>query len=135
MQTGSEGELLALRFEKSRLKKIGIPNPENHIEHSSKEIGDGLGYDITSVDESLTKIYIEVKTTTVSNSTDILLTRNEYLILHQLKEKYFIYHIDCSNTKKAIIKRLDFKQITENFQSIPESFRLVENENPMHNIS
>lgn len=94
---GLEGEKWAIQYEKERLAKHGITF---EVKHSSIEEGDGLGYDILSVEEDgITPRYIEVKTTEGSVMQPFIFSRNE---LHRSiieKEHYYIYRI--YNFKKA----------------------------------
>ena len=124
IRIGEVGELLAIKFETQRLIDIGIQNPKDHIVHASKLLGDGLGYDIISINESKSKIYIEVKTSSVSKSSDMILTQNEYSVLKELKDNYFIYLVNYSTIKSASITRLSYEMITNQYKAYPDSYRL-----------
>lgn len=88
---GVEGELWALDYEKNRLKKLGI---DYEVEHSSITKGDGLGYDILSVeDDGVTKRYIEVKTTTGGETQPFFFSDNELRVSKQYKDHYYLYRV------------------------------------------
>jgi len=123
---GEIGELIAIKFERQRLSNLGILNPGKYITHTSKEIGDGLGYDITSIDQNKSKTFIEVKTTSSANLFEILITKNELETMNELKDNYFIYIVNCSSPESAIVKRLSYDLIKRNFNLIPDRFKLKE---------
>jgi len=126
IEIGEIGELIVIKFERQRLSNLGILNPEKYIIHASKEVGDGLGYDITSIDQDKSKIFIEVKTTSSSNSFEIIITKNELETMNELKDNYFIYIVNCSSSESAIVKRLSYDLIKRNFNLIPDRFKLKE---------
>ena len=84
---GKEGELWALNYEKERTKG-------KDVVHISEEQGDGVGYDILSVEEDgVTPRYIEVKTTTGGIDTPFFFSDNELQFSKEHKENYYIYRI------------------------------------------
>lgn len=88
---GLEGELWVLNHEKERLKQLGI---NYNVEHSSIVRGDGLGYDILSVeDDGVTKRYIEVKSTTGSANRPFFFSDNELRVSQQNREHYYLYRV------------------------------------------
>ena len=92
-QLGLLGELFIIEQEKQFLIKNGKENLSKLIEHSSKEIGDGLGYDIISYDLDGNKKYIEVKTTRSEINRPFYLTKNEIEFSKDNKEFYYLYRI------------------------------------------
>lgn len=109
---GVIGEYTILKNEKERLKNSGhaeLVEKVNDIEWSSKDIGDGLGYDIKSFDIKDGKLinkYLEVKTT-VGQDKDFEITSAEVEKSHELN-KNGIYAI-------ARVYNLDIKSKTANF--------------------
>lgn len=88
---GLNGECWAMIYEKDRLQKLGI---QFEVQHSSIEKGDGLGYDILSVEEDgVTPRYIEVKTTTGSLSQAFYYSDNELSFSKMNDKNYYIYRI------------------------------------------
>ncbi|HQU83486.1 MAG TPA: DUF3883 domain-containing protein [Pyrinomonadaceae bacterium] len=90
IEIGEKGELLAMDFERQRLIQEG--NLNNAPIHAAKEIGDGLGYDIISF-EGDKKIYIEVKSTTGSFWSNLFFTENEFKVMEEFDEEYYLYRI------------------------------------------
>lgn len=86
---GDLGELLVIKYEEEKLKKLGINKP---VVHTASIEGDGIGYDILSYDQN-GPIYIEVKTTTQNYNNAYYITRNELeaSVIH--KDKYYIYRL------------------------------------------
>ena len=91
IELGRAGELLILNYENERLLSKGL-NPAEYLEHSSIEIGDGLGYDICSF-ENGKEMYIEVKTTKGSFWTTLLFTQTEYDVMKEYQEQYYLYRL------------------------------------------
>lgn len=86
---GNLGELLVLHYEKehtpAKLKKF--------VTHDSKMRGDGLGYDIKSVDSDGKEKFIEVKTTKGSFNTPFFITAHELERSRKEDNKYYLYRI------------------------------------------
>ncbi len=74
---GEDGEQFVLELERSRLEAAGQPELAEKVAWVSKEVGDGLGYDIESFEEDGHQIFIEVKTTKGPIDTPFYLTENE----------------------------------------------------------
>ena len=60
---GDLGELWVMKYEIEKLKTVNKHNLIDQIKHTSKDEGDGTGFDIQSFDKQGNKIFIEVKTT------------------------------------------------------------------------
>ena len=90
-EIGYAGELFVLKYERELLLAIGKAKLAEEIKHASKEIGDGLGYDIISYDENGNPKYIEVKTTTQDYISDFFLSLE--LNKMRLTDNYFIYRV------------------------------------------
>lgn len=88
-RVGDLGELLVLELEK---KSIPI-NKRHLIQHHSKTIGDGLGYDIQSIDADGDTKFIEVKTTKGPLVTPFFISEHELLRSINEGEKYFLYRV------------------------------------------
>ena len=88
---GLLGEEWAITYEQERLKKLGIDYP---VRHASVLDGDGIGYDIKSVeDDGITPRYIEVKTTTGSISQPFYYSDNELAFSELNSANYYVYRI------------------------------------------
>lgn len=89
---GLMGEMWAINYEKERLKQMNIDTSQ--VKHASKVMGDGIGYDIQSVeDDGITPRYIEVKTTTGSLSQPFYFSYNELLFSAANKLHYYTYRV------------------------------------------
>jgi Domain of unknown function (DUF3883) len=90
---GRAGELLALRFERERLLRVGAPKLASNIRHVSEIEGDHLGYDILSFEVDGRKRLIEVKTTRFGAFTPFFASRNEVDVSQRRHEDYQLYRI------------------------------------------
>lgn len=93
---GDLGELLVLEIEKENVANEFYSN----VLHQSRIEGDGLGYDIISVDEKGIDKFIEVKTTTGPYNTPFFITKNELEKSIIEKDKYFLYRLYNFDIKK-----------------------------------
>lgn len=87
---GYLGELLVLKYEQEKLKKMGSRKEPVHIAVTE---GDGEGYDILSYDESDEEIFIEVKTTAGSYNSSFFITENELVKSINEKERFYLYRL------------------------------------------
>jgi hypothetical protein len=90
---GEAGETWVINFEKKKLVEAGLAQLSNKIVWASKEIGDGLGYDIISYDTDGSKIYIEVKTTSLGKYSAFYLSQKEIEASSALGTRFVIYRI------------------------------------------
>jgi len=90
---GDLGEIWVLKYEKDFLEKNGKSILAEKVIHSSKNNGDGLGYDILSYDLNGEKKYIEVKTTKGKKNTAFYVSRNELERSKIEKDNYFLYRV------------------------------------------
>lgn len=96
---GDLGEDLVYLFEKQRLIESGFPELAQKVEHSSRVIGDGLGYDIKSFNVDGTDLYIEVKATTQSNASSFYMSLNELEFAKLKSDAYVIYRVYALDEK------------------------------------
>ena len=90
---GDLGEIWILKHEKEFLEKHGKTKLAEKVDHSAKNKGDGLGYDILSYDLNGEKKYIEVKTTKGRKNTTFYISRNELERSKIEKGNYFLYRV------------------------------------------
>lgn len=121
---GDFGEEWVMNYERERLKKLGI----NHsVEHSSKLRGDGLGFDILSVeDDGITERYIEVKATDNGWLQPFYFSDNEMDFSDLHSDHYYVYRVFNLKGKHADLVILkgslkDLKSVPKVFQVTPES--------------
>jgi hypothetical protein len=98
-QIGDEGELYVLNAEKQILTESGKPALAAMVQHASKEIGDGLGYDIRSFLPTGQVKYIEVKTTTDKKNAQFFITENELDFSSKNPDTYYLYRLYTFNKK------------------------------------
>lgn len=95
---GENGEAFVIEFEKSRLRELGREDLANEVKWSSKEEGDGLGYDVRSfaIEDGVVKdkeLFIEVKTTNSGKYQPFLITDNELAFSRDFAESYSLYRV------------------------------------------
>ena len=88
---GQAGELLALRFEKWRLQRLGAEQLSKKVEHVSSTRGDGLGFDILSFEPDGRERYVEVKTTAFGQRTPFFVTANEVRFAQEKAQQFKLY--------------------------------------------
>ena len=92
---GKNGEAFALRYEVERVRSFA-PQLAEYVCHVSEREGDGLGYDIRSVNcrgETIYTIYIEVKTTQGGADTPFYMSINELNFFSANPNNAFIYRV------------------------------------------
>ena len=95
-QLGERGEEFALEYEKFRLKCLGRDDLLSDVEWTSKEHGDGAGYDIRSFDgQTDNELFIEVKTTNSGIYQPFLITQNEVAFSEKRDSQYALYRLFC----------------------------------------
>jgi hypothetical protein len=94
--TGTEGEKLALEYERDRLIAIGLQDYITEIKYVANH-DDSAGYDILSYDKNnknkIIHRYIEVKTSISKADSSIFVSKNEVNKSIELNDRYFIYRI------------------------------------------
>ncbi len=122
--TGSQGEEIAMVLEREYLIQIGSPDLAERIRHVSKEMGDGLGYDILSFFPDGKEKYIEVKSTAKDTGSSFYVSKNELEFLQQNTKDSFVYRIfsvnnDDSNPSLEVVPA---EEIISNGQIIPTQY-------------
>ena len=91
---GESGEKFALEFERYRLAQSGRPDLAEEVKWSSREEGDGIGYDIRSFDPDYEKeLFVEVKTTKSGKYQPFLISENERAFSNEQSSSYRLYRI------------------------------------------
>lgn len=119
---GQFGEQIVLHEEAVRLNQMGFKNLKPF--HASKEIGDGLGYDIISYNTNKEEIYLEVKSSTKNNHGSIGFTANEIKMMKQLQNKYYIklvFNIDM-NSNSYSIDTISAQDLLKLYTFVPTAF-------------
>jgi len=120
-QLGEQGEEFVIEYEKWRLIEAGKESLADKIEWVSRDLGDGLGYDILSRNNNGTDRFIEVKTTKLSKETPIYLSKTEISFASQKIKDFFLYRVfNFDTSPKIFIKNGEY----ENFcKLIPQMFK------------
>lgn len=91
---GEKGESFVLAFERQRLETLGRKDLVGDIEWTSKEKGDGTGYDIRSFqDDTDEPLYIEVKTTNSGKYQPFIISRNELAFSSEFADQFALYRL------------------------------------------
>ena len=111
-------------FENELEKMSSRIKPGFSVIHSSKEVGDGLGYDIESFDDNYIKKYIEVKTTVATERDAFFLSKNE-MNKFQSASNLHIYRVINFNLSEGngdIIKIISKKQLEDEYNIVPSNY-------------
>jgi len=113
---GDKGEQIVFDLENKKLEKLG--QDLSQVKWLARE-GKTPGWDISSIDEDGTALYIEVKASVSSSVSNLILTRTEYQAAQTHKEKYCVYLVtDVMKEKPKIeiirdpIKRINAGELT-----------------------
>ncbi len=90
---GRLGEAWALSYEKWQLTVADKANYADKVEWVSDTQGDGLGYDIKSVQANGKDKYIEVKTTKLAGTVPFYFTDNELKFSQRHSHSYYLYRV------------------------------------------
>ncbi len=93
-QLGKLGEQFVLELEKHRLKAAGRDDLAQKMVWASRDIGDGLGFDILSFDESDdSERMLEVKTTGLGKFFPFYVTGNEVRCSEDIPQQYQLVRV------------------------------------------
>lgn len=114
---GRLGEDFAVNFEISRLSALLKKNAARYVQHLSQLQGDGLGYDILSVNGDGTPRFIEVKTTSGSLGTPFYMSENERHFFEEYGDSAFLYCVYEFDTltRNAKVEIISKKALFSNF--------------------
>lgn len=96
---GLAGELLVIEYEQRRLHEAGAKRLVEKIEHTSRDKGDGAGYDVLSFDSDGRERFIEVKTTAYAAETPFYITPNEVAFSDEQPAQFHLYRLFCFRKK------------------------------------
>ncbi len=80
-----------MEYEIERLRNNGLDSSQ--VQHLSRLQGDGLGYDIFSINDDGSPRYIEVKTTSGDIRQPFYMSKNEKYFFEEYAEGSFIYRV------------------------------------------
>jgi hypothetical protein len=99
---GEAGERLVLENEKFNLTMSGRPELAARVRWTSREIGDGTGFDIESFDLNGETKLIEVKTTNGWERTPFHISKNELAVADENRDCWHLYRVwDMARQPKA----------------------------------
>lgn len=90
---GDAGEEFVVHYEKAKLIKLDRPDLAERVVWASEEIGDGLGYDISSFDSEGEPIQIEVKTTRSGLKSPFYISPTELEASEDFAKGYRLYRV------------------------------------------
>jgi hypothetical protein len=119
-EIGDQGEEFILEFEIDRLvetlsieRTLAIQN----VQHLSRLQGDGLGYDIYSINDDGSPRYIEVKTTSGDFNQPFFMSENERRFFEEYGDSAFIYRVYNFNkeTRHGNVRIISASELFSNF--------------------
>lgn len=119
-EIGDQGEEFAMEFEIDRLiETLSIERVKamQNVQHLSRLQGDGLGYDISSINNDGSPRYIEVKTTSGDFNQPFYMSRNEKHFFEEYGSSAFIYRIYNFNreTRRGDVKIISQSELFADF--------------------
>lgn len=121
---GDLGENFVYEFERNKVANFS-KNDVDRVMHLSKIQGDGLGYDISSIDEDGNILKIEVKTTIGAEDSDFYISNNELEFLKMYMNDgaciYRVFNFN-PNTKTGDIKVITFHDLMKTYNLDPINF-------------
>lgn len=125
LDNGYVGEALVYEYEKNKLIDLGRSDLAEKIKWISRDDGDGFGYDIQSfdiVDDKEKEIFIEVKSTSSSLTSDFEMSSNELEFAKNHQDNYKLYRIykNGKKTKGYIVEA----SLYDNFDFTPVSYKV-----------
>jgi hypothetical protein len=128
-ELGNQGEEFVLEYEKDRLiENLSIDRltANQNVQHLSRLQGDGLGYDICSINEDGSPRYIEVKTTNGDLNQPFFLSKNEKLFFEEYGDSAFIYRVYNfnMNTRRGDVKIISKNDLFTDFNFDPTTWKI-----------
>lgn len=121
---GDLGELWVMKYEFDKLVKANKLNLLDKIKHTSKDEGDGTGFDIQSFDKNGVKIFIEVKTTKGSKNSTFFVSRHELERSKIEKGNYYVYRLYNYNEETETADLLIIRGELTNLCEFPTMYKI-----------
>lgn len=120
---GKKGEMWVVNYEKERLGKLGI---KYNVRHASYLDGDGLGYDVLSVeDDGITPRLIEVKTTTGGVDRPLFFSKKELERSLNDAEHFYLYRVYNFKDVKQPADVIIIEGSLEKLNATPISYEVI----------
>ncbi len=117
---GERGERFVLEIERERLRRADRADLARMVEWTSKEIGDGAGYDITSYNVEGEPRLLEVKTTNHHRRFPFVVTRNEVAVSEERHRSYELVRVfDFSHDPRFFVMP---GALSRSFELEPKTF-------------
>lgn len=124
---GNMGEEFVYEYEQERVNKFD-PSSVSRVLHLSILQGDGLGYDISSVNDDGSTRRIEVKTTSGGVDIPFYMSKNEKLFFETYKDDgafiYRVYDFD-RNTRRGKIEIITANALLNDYNFDPVTFAVT----------
>ncbi len=124
---GNMGEEFVYEYERERVAKID-PGLVSQVLHLSRHQGDGLGYDIASVNDDGSIRRIEVKTTTAGEDKEFFMSRNEKRFFEEYENDgayiYRVYEFD-TRTRRGKLAIIPAGVLLKDYSFDPVTFAVT----------
>lgn len=123
-QLGERGEEFVLQFERSRLLLSNREDLAKEVEWTSKERGDGAGYDIRSFNPNNdNELFIEVKTSNSGKFQPFYISENEVAFSKENYTQYSLYRV--FNFKRAPKLFMLPGNVSQNVQLVASTYKAI----------
>lgn len=123
-EIGNMGEEFVYHYERDRVAGFS-KNDVDRVQHLSKLQGDGLGYDISSIDSEGKILRIEVKTTSGPENSVFYMSINEKKFFEEYKDDgaviYRVYNFDRIS-RRGEIKIITAEELLNDYDFDPVTF-------------
>lgn len=126
-EIGDQGEEFVMEYEIDRLTELLSTDATQYVQHLSRLQGDGLGYDISSINEDGSTRFIEVKTTSGSFNTPFYMNKNEKHFFEEYTNNAYIYRVYDFNreTRHGKVKIISQNDLFEDFNFDPVTWQVT----------
>ena len=126
-EIGDQGEEFVMEYEIDRLTELLSMDATQYVQHLSRLQGDGLGYDISSINEDGSTRLIEVKTTSGGFNTPFYMSKNEKHFFEEYANNAYIYRVYDFNreTRHGKIKIINQNELFSDFNFDPVTWQVT----------
>ncbi|WOO88699.1 DUF3883 domain-containing protein [Mollicutes bacterium LVI A0078] len=126
-EVGDQGEEFVMEYEIDRLVENNVENSKSIVQHLSRLQGDGLGYDISSINFDGSTRFIEVKTTTREVNAPFYMSRNEKNFFEIYGEQAFIYRVYnfSRETRNGEVKIITAEELFNKYDFDPITWKVT----------
>ncbi len=126
-EIGDQGEEFVMEYEIDRLTELLSMDATQYVQHLSRLQGDGLGYDISSINEDGSTRLIEVKTTSGGFNTPFYMSKNEKHFFEEYANNAYIYRVYDFNreTRHGKVKIINQNELFTDFNFDPVTWQVT----------